>query len=76
MNGTAALNADGLRERNVPARACTEDDVRKVVLELNAHEERTQNDEQKRKTYGRTPEGIGQWAPNSHNFQEIYLSTL
>ena len=66
MNGRAsgvALNADSLRERNVPVRACTEDDARKAVLELNAHEERTQEDEQNRKTYGRTPEGISEFPP-------------
>ena len=61
MNGKAsgvALNADSIRERNAPVR--TEDDARRAVLELNAHEERTQKDEQNRKTYGRTPEGIGE----------------
>ena len=71
MNGRAsglALNADNLRERNVPVRARTEDDARKAVLELNAHEERTQKDEQNRKTYGRTPEGIGLSSP--HNFRK------
>ena len=63
MNGEAsgvALNAARLRERNVPVRAATEEDARKAVLELNAQEERTQKDEQNRKTYGRTPDGIGQ----------------
>jgi hypothetical protein len=76
MNGRAsglALNADSLRERNVPVRARTEDDARKAVLELNAYEERTQKDEQNRKTYGRTPEGIGLSSPQH---QEIYLSSL
>jgi hypothetical protein len=76
MNGSAsglALNADSLRERNVPVRARTEDDARKAVLELNAHEERTQKDEQNRKTYGRTPEGIG---PSPLQLQEAYLSPL
>jgi phosphatidylethanolamine N-methyltransferase len=68
MNGRAsglALNADSLRERNAPVRARTEDDARKTVLELNAHEERTQKDEQNRKTYGRTPEGIGLSLPTT-----------
>ena len=77
MNGRAsglALNADSLRERNVPVRARTEDDARKAVLELNAHEERTQKDEQNRKTYGRTPEGIGLSPPPQ--LQETYLSPL
>jgi hypothetical protein len=64
MNGNAssfAQNAVGLRERNVPVRAQTENDARKAVLELNALEERTQKDEHSRKTYGRTPDGIGQY---------------
>jgi phosphatidylethanolamine N-methyltransferase len=68
MSGRAsglALNADNLRERNVPVRARTDDDARKAVLELNAHEERTQKDEQNRKTYGRTPEGIGLSLPTT-----------
>lgn len=68
MNGRAsglALNADSLRERSVPVRARTEDDARKAVLELNAHEERTQKDGQNRKTYGRTPEGIGLSPPTT-----------
>jgi hypothetical protein len=65
MNGDAsrvALNAAGLRERNVPIRAQTEDDARRAVLELNALEEKTQKDEHIRKTYGRTPDGTGQSA--------------
>jgi hypothetical protein len=76
MNGNAsgvAINADSPRERNVPVRAHTENDARKAVLELNAYEERTQKDEQNRRTYGRTPEGIG-LSPPQH--QEIYLSSL
>ena len=63
MNGEApevALNAEGLRERNTPLRATIHESARKVVLELNAQEDRTQKDEQRRKTYGRTPDGIGQ----------------
>jgi hypothetical protein len=62
MNGDAsgfAQNADGLRERNVPVHIPTDEDARKAVLELNALEERTQKDEHNRKTYGRTPDGIG-----------------
>jgi hypothetical protein len=76
MNGNAsgvALNADSLRELNVLVRARTKDDARKAVLELNAHEERTQKDEQNRKTYGRTPEGIGVSPPR---LQETYRSSL
>ena len=68
MNGNAfgvALNADNLRERNVLVRAHTDDDAKKAVLELNANEERTHKDEQNRKTYGRTPEGIGLLAPTT-----------
>jgi hypothetical protein len=62
MNGDASgftQDTDGLRERNVPVRARTEDEARKVVLDLNALEERTHEDEHSRKTYGRTPDGIG-----------------
>lgn len=62
MNGDAsgfAQDTDGLRERNVPVRARTEEEARKAVLDLNALEERTQKGEHGRKTYGRTPDGIG-----------------
>jgi hypothetical protein len=65
MNGEAsgtALNTEGLRERNVPVRVQTEDDARRAVLELNALEELTKKDEHGRKTYGRTPDGIGQYS--------------
>ena len=68
MNGNAsgvALNAYSPRERNVPVHARTENDARKAVLELNAYEERTQKDEQNRRTYGRTPEGIGRSPPTT-----------
>ena len=60
LASSIGLDDEGLRERNVPVKAQTGDDARKVVLELNAFEERTHRDEEKRKTYGRTPDGIGQ----------------
>jgi hypothetical protein len=62
MNGDAsgfAHDTGGLRERNVPVRARTEDEARKAVLHLNALEERTRKGEHSRKTYGRTLDGIG-----------------
>ena len=62
MNVTASgigLNADTLKERNVPVQAQTQDQARQAVIELNAQEERSNKEEHKRRTYGRTPDGIG-----------------
>jgi hypothetical protein len=62
MNGDAlgfAHDTGGLRERNVSVRARTEDEARTTVLNLNALEERTRKGGHSRKTYGRTPDGIG-----------------
>lgn len=62
MNGLtdkAVLDIEGLRERNVSLQ--TNDDVaaRKAVLQLNALEETADKKEKDKKTFGRTPDGIG-----------------
>ena len=51
------MDVEGLRERNVPLRASSEEDAKKVVQELNRQSE--ENTKEK-KTYGRTPDGTGQ----------------
>jgi hypothetical protein len=59
LTGKAALDVAGLRERNVSLQ--TNDDVvaRKAVLHLNALEEKAEKKDKDRKTFGRTPDGIG-----------------
>lgn len=77
MTGEASdivLDGEGLRERNVPVRAQNESEARKAVLELNAQEELTQEDEEKRKTYGRTPDGVVFTVPYTHDMVSQLLS--
>ena len=51
--------AEGLRQRNAPLKAATEDEARETVLELNEAEEQSSKDEENKKTFGRTPDGTG-----------------
>jgi hypothetical protein len=60
LTGKAALDAEGLRERNVSLQANGDEEARKAVLHLNALEEEAEKEEQDRKTFGRTPDGIGE----------------
>jgi hypothetical protein len=60
LTGKAALDAEGLRERNVSLQANGHEEARKAVLHLNALEEKAEKEEQDRKTFGRTPDGIGE----------------
>lgn len=53
------MDSSGLRERNKPTQADTPEEARKVVVELNAVEESKSDDDKHKKTYGRTPDGIG-----------------
>jgi hypothetical protein len=62
MNGLprgAALDADGLRERNVSLQAHNDGEARDAVLRLNALEEKADRKEEDKKTFGRTPDGVG-----------------
>lgn len=59
LTGKAAHDAEGLRERNVSIQASDGDEARQAVLHLNALEERANKNEKDRKTFGRTPGGIG-----------------
>lgn len=56
-------NADGsqLRERPSakPLHLHNSDDAKERVLELNDQEDRAHKDEEKKRTYGRTPDGTG-----------------
>jgi hypothetical protein len=57
--GKAALDVEGLRERNVSLQANDDVAARKAVLHLNALEEKAEKKDKDRKTFGRTPDGIG-----------------
>ena len=51
---------DGLRQRNTPLQATSQEEARQTVLELNALEEDKDGaDEKDKKTFGRTPDGTG-----------------
>ena len=53
------MDAQGLRERNKPLQANDEETAKKTVLELNAAEAATDKKDADKKTYGRTPSGVG-----------------
>jgi hypothetical protein len=59
LSGQAALDAEGLRERNVSLQAQNDAQAREEVLRLNALEESANKKEEDRKTFGRTPDGVG-----------------
>jgi hypothetical protein len=59
LTGKAALDAQGLRDRNVSLQANDDEEARKAVLHLNALEEKAEKNEKDKKTFGRTPDGIG-----------------
>jgi hypothetical protein len=59
LTGKAALDVEGLRERNVSLQTNNDAVARKAVLHLNALEEKAEKKDKDRKTFGRTPDGIG-----------------
>lgn len=59
LTGKAAVEADQLRECNIPIQANNGEEARRAVLHLNALEENAEKTEKDKKTFGRTPEGIG-----------------
>ena len=48
-----------LRERNTPQHAPTAELAKKTVQDLNAEEYHSGKDERTRRTFGRTPDGVG-----------------
>lgn len=58
---TPTIDSEGLRERNVPTKAQTPEAARKAVVELNAAEENKSDDDRHKRTFGRTPDGIGKY---------------
>ena len=59
LESSETVDAARLRERNVPQQARNDEEARAAVLELNAKEEEEQKCEKDKKTFGRTPDGIG-----------------
>ena len=59
LTGKAALDTQGLRERNISLQTNGDDEARKAVLHLNALEENGEKQDKDKKTFGRTPDGIG-----------------
>ena len=65
------MDLDGLRERNVPQRASCEEDAKKAVQDLNRQSE---DSFKEKKTYGRTPDGIGQSRPDDSHIPHRSLA--
>lgn len=64
-NGTAGIDASGLRERlpqnpDQPLKAESGETAQKAVQQLN-EQESAKKDEKQKKTYGRTPDGTGEY---------------
>lgn len=58
--GAEPMEKEGLRQRNAPLQARTNDEARQTVLELNALEDKKDvKNEMDKKTFGRTPDGTG-----------------
>ena len=63
-NGTAGINAEGLRERlpqkpEAPQKAESNETAQAAVRQLNDQEEKQDKDEKEKKTFGRTLDGTG-----------------
>ena len=54
------VDGPGLRERNTPQRASTAEIAKETVLDLNAEEYHSDKNARDRKTFGRTPDGVGE----------------
>ncbi|RMZ85582.1 hypothetical protein DV737_g620, partial [Chaetothyriales sp. CBS 132003] len=65
---------EGLRQRNKPIQALTEEDARQTVLELNALEEDKSAKDGEKKTFGRTPNGTVFTVPQTHDMVSQLLS--
>ena len=55
-----SLDLDGLRQRNVPQNAKTNSQAREAVRGLNAEEMLSDKTPREQRTFGRTPDGIGE----------------
>jgi phosphatidylethanolamine N-methyltransferase len=65
-NGTLAVDTSGLRERlpkqpDAPQQAESIQTAQEAVKEMNAQEQEKGKDEKNTRTYGRTPDGTGEY---------------
>ena len=65
-NGTPGIDASGLRERlpqnpDRPQKAESVETAQKAVQQLNEQESKENKAEKEKKTYGRTPDGTGEY---------------
>ncbi|KAK5199833.1 phosphatidylethanolamine N-methyltransferase [Exophiala xenobiotica] len=74
MDSTTESAAEGLRQRNAPIRATNQEEARQAVLNLNAAEEKSDKQEEDRKTFGRTPDGTVFTVPPTHDMVSQLLS--
>ena len=66
-NGTPGIDASGLRERlpqkpDQPQKAESVETAQKAVHQLNEQEKSADKDEKHKKTFGRTPDGTGEYS--------------
>jgi hypothetical protein len=59
MSGKTVLETEGLRARNGSIQTNGGTDAQRAVLHLNALEEKAEKEDKDKKTFGRTPDGIG-----------------
>ena len=59
MDQHGGMDLDGLRRRDAPQNASSPELARNTVQELNAEEEADRKEAKEKKTFGRTPDGIG-----------------
>lgn len=65
-NGTTSVDAGGLRERlpqkpDAPQKAESVETAQQAVHQLNEEEKSKNKDEKQTRTYGRTPDGTGEY---------------
>ena len=54
------VNLDGLRQRNKPQQAASAEQAKDAVQGLNAEELLAKDENKEQRTFGRTPDGIGE----------------
>lgn len=65
------VDTSGLRERNVPHRTPTAEIAKKTAQELNAEEYASEKAFHDKRTFGRTPDGVGK---STHTSQSYVLA--
>lgn len=80
-NGSTGIDAGGLRERlpqnpDAPQKAESVETAQEAVRQLNTEEQEKGKDEKNTRTYGRTPDGTGEYFPYSIPTGASLLCTL